>query len=326
MNPSRVTAPLLVAAGLLLAGFATSSLRDHGALRHQHNPFAIQQSAYGKLLARLSETTIDRAWHLGVEQVVPHYMSGIAHGAEAEGGKEAADPTTTATGSAATAAAIAAGETGPVQKGKRWIQDRVIAQHTRTNPNALSPAHLATVYRDIENMLLQSFKLDPTHYGSYDSYHLFLTTTDFGGTPVANEQARKIAQIAIATAEAENEDPEPWLTAAAAGMNLYLMEVAPYNLKNEPVPLELLVHHRDLIGHCLSRFEEIQARSEQSGNWDNLSLERQMEIAELAVFAKRTYKQFETLIARAEAKATGKEVPAADGSRGVAGTGERNAD
>lgn len=324
MNPSRVTAPLLVAAGLLLAGFATSSLRDHDALRHHRNPFAIQQSAYGKLLARLSETTIDRAWHLGVEEVVPHYMSGIAHGAGEEGDEHAADPSTHATGSDATSAAIAAGETGPVQKGKRWIQDRVIAQHTRTNPNSLSPAHLATVYRDIENMLLQSFKLDPTHYGAYDSYHLFLTTTDFGGTPVANEQAKKIARIAIATAEAENEDPEPWLTAAAAGMNLYLMEIAPYNQKNEPIPLEILTHHRDLIAHCLRRFDEIQARSEQSGNWANLSLERQMEIAERSVFAKRTYKQFETLIARAEAKATGKEGNPVPPAPGVAGTGERN--
>jgi hypothetical protein len=293
MNPTRFTAPLLIVSGVLLAAFASDSLRRREGLRHSRNPLAVQQSAYGKLLARLGETTIDRVWHLGVEQIVPHYMSGMPHGVAVKTDGSAPDAS----------AVLPAGS--PLNQGKRWIQDRVIAQHSRTNPNSLTPAHLATVYRDIENLLLRSFKLDPTHYGAYDSYHLFLTTSDFGGTPMANEQAKRIAQIAIATAEAEAEDPEPWLTAAAAGMNLYLMDAAPYNVKNEAIPVDMLKHYRNLIGRCLQRFEEIQARSEQSGIWQNLSMERQMEIAERSLFAKRTFKQFDTLIARAEARATG---------------------
>ncbi len=302
-NLSRLAPVLLVASGLLLAAAGSSSLHRREGLRHSRNVFAIRQSAYGKLLARLGETTIDRVWHLGVEQIVPHYMSGIKH--EAGSGEGQAEP----------AEATLPADTS-IGRGKRWIQDRVVAQHFRTNPNSLTPAHLATVYRDIEGMLLRSFKLDPTHYGAYDSYHLFLTTSDFGGTPIANEQAKKIAQIALATAEAENEDPEPWLTAAAAGMNLYLMDAAPYNMKNERIPVGMLKHYRDLIGRCLRRFEEIQVRSEQLGIWQNLSLERQMEIAERSLFAKRTFAQFDTMIARAEA-------PKSDGAatKGVAETG-----
>lgn len=293
MKVSALLPPALVAAGLLLAASGYRSLERHEALRHSRNTFAVQGSAYGKLLARLAETTIDRVWHLGVEEIVPHYMSGVGH-AEAH----------RAAGNAATPAAPASrppAPSSPLKTGKRWINERVVAQHTRTNPNSLSPAHLATVYRDIEEMLLRSFKLDPTHYGAYDSYHLFLTTHDFGGTPVANEQAKRIAFVAIQAAEAENEDPEPWLTAAAAGMNLYLMDAAPHNIRGERVPVEMLKAHRDRIAHCLRRFDEIQARSEQAGIWDNLSLERQMEIAERSLFAKRTFKQFDVLIARAEA-------------------------
>ncbi len=94
----------------------------------------------------------------------------------------------------------------------------------RTNPNSLNERHLATVYHDIEELLLRSFKMDPTHYGAYDSYHLFLTTYDFGGEPHAKEQAVRIANVAIAAASRRTEDPEPWLTAATAGMNLYLMD------------------------------------------------------------------------------------------------------
>jgi hypothetical protein len=81
MKPSQFASPLLIAGGLALAVGGLSSLNNESSpLRHSRNPFAIQGSAYGKLLARLSETTIDRVWHLGVEQIVPHYMSGIGHG------------------------------------------------------------------------------------------------------------------------------------------------------------------------------------------------------------------------------------------------------
>jgi hypothetical protein len=330
MKPSQFASPLLIAGGLALAVGGLASLNNETSpLRHSRNPFAIQGSAYGKLLARLSETTIDRVWHLGVEQIVPHYMSGIDHGQHGhdEHGNclsgigheqhghddhdDHDDHEPAATASPAKGASLkpaVAGTTGTaspqskplLQQGKRWFQDRVIAQHHRTNPYSLTDRHLATVYRDIEKMLLRSFKLDPTHYGAYDSYHLFLTTHDFGGTPEANEQAVRVANAAIAAAFQENEDPEPWLTAAAAGMNLYLMDAAPYMQKGETIPLGILKEYRDKIGYCLTRFEEIQAQSEKVGNWERLSTERQMEIAERSLFAKRTFKQFDAMIARAE--------------------------
>lgn len=279
---------LLMGAGLALAVVGQTMLSSHGSLRHSQNAFALQGSAYGKLLARLAETTIDRVWHLGVEQIVPHYMSGESHGA-AHAAK--ADPSPVS---------APPRDESPLQAGKHWIQARVVAQHTRTNEKSLSKAHLATVYRDIERMLLRSFKLDPTHYGAYDSYHLFLTISEFGGTPIANEQAKRVALYAMQAARNETEDPEPWLTAAAAGMNLYLMESAPYTIKNEPIPLDMLKKYRNDIGYALQRFTEIQAESERLGIWQNLSMERQMEIAERALFGKRTFAQFDALIARAE--------------------------
>lgn len=301
MNRSQLVSPLLIIGGLALAFVSLASLKKQPAgIKPNSNAFAIQGSAYGKLLARLSETTIDRVWHLGVEQIVPHYMSGIEHGEdhhdEAAPSPKGQPATTTVTQEQPKTEDVSL-----LHQGKRWIQDRVIAQHHRTNPNSLNERHLATVYRDIEEMLLRSFKLDPTHYGAYDSYHLFLTTHDFGGTPEANQQAAKVAQVAIAAAFHEGEDPEPWLTAAAAGMNLYLMDAAPYMKKGEPIPLEVLKEYREKIGYCLAKFEEIQAKSEASGIWENLSLERQMEISERNNFAKRTFKQFDAMIARAEA-------------------------
>lgn len=301
MNPRSILPYLPLVAGIGMASAGLAELRSGSVLRHSQNPFAVQGSAYGKLLARLSETTIDRVWHLGVEQIVPHSMSGeSAHD----------DPTETLPGLASSEAppaklaepVRAAVDETFLERGKHWFQERVIAQHHRTNPRSLNERHLATVHKDIERMLLRSFKLDPTHYGAYDSYHLFLTTHDFGGSPAAREQAVRVAQTAIAAAFQENEDPEPWLTAAAAGMNLYLMDAGPYMQNGSTIPLEILREYREKIGFCLQRFDEIQVAAEKRGNWERLSLERQMEISERSLFAKRTFKQFEVMIARAEAK------------------------
>lgn len=312
MKKKTLISSLLIVTGLGLSAWGAGSLHSTGRLETGRNPFAIQQSAYGKLFARLSETTIDRVWHLGVEQIVPHYMSGIEHEDEASVNE--------VTGIGATPGNVdhrevlprpeVAGAVGDataasgLDKGKRWIQDRVIAQHTRTNPNGLNQQHLNTVYREIEELLLRSFKMDPTHFGAYDSYHLFLTTTNFGGSPGKAQQARLIAGAAMSAALNEHEDPEPWLTAAAAGMNLYLMDAAPFMDKGDPIPLEILKKYRDQIGFCLARFDEIQTKSEKAGIWENLSFERQMEIAERSRFASRTYKQFDVMIARAEKKSS----------------------
>ena len=312
MKKDTIFPLVLIGVGFCLAAMGISDLRSSNSLQHSQNVFAIQGSAYGKLLARLSETTIDRVWHLGVEQIVPHYMSGKGHANKHpdhtsalehvdehvdEHGDEHGDEH-----EVVASTAIAAPSKPLIERGKQWFQDRVVAQHTRTNKYSLNERHLATVYKDIEHMLLRSFKMDPTHYGAYDSYHLFLTTYDFGGSPEATEQAKRIANVAIAAAFKETEDPEPWLTAAAAGMNLYLMDASPYMQAGTTIPLEILKEYQNKIGYCLSRFKEIQGQAEKSGNWERLSMERQMEISERALFAKRTFGQFDAMIARAETR------------------------
>lgn len=296
---------ILILTGLALAAGNLAELRSAGNRLHSANVFSIQGSAYGKLLARLSETTIDRVWHLGVEQIVPHYMSGDpAHHGPVTTPAAPTDSSVADNGLKPTYVytPVSKADLTPIERSKKWIQKRVIAQYTRTNPRALNDSHLATVYRDIEEMLLRSFKLDPTHYGTYDSYHLFLTTRDFGGGTGVSEHAEKIANLVISNIFKENEDPEPWLTAAAAASNLYQMASLPYIQRNEAIPLDILKEYQNKIGYCLARFDEVQAQAEKIGNWDRLSTERQMEIAERAHFAKRTFKQFEVMIARAESK------------------------
>jgi len=75
-NLPRIGWCACVLAGIAGACFGAASLSSRASLRTDRNPLAVQGSAYGRLLARLSETTIDRVWHLGVEQIVPHRIDG----------------------------------------------------------------------------------------------------------------------------------------------------------------------------------------------------------------------------------------------------------
>jgi len=286
LRRSWIPSAALALGGLALAAAAQSSLQHDDLLATDRNPLAIQGSAYGRLLARLSEETVDRVWHLGVEQIVPHHISGDEHDdahdhSYSDDDEEPLSPR------------------GPIELAKALLGEMRVVKYTRTNPYSLSERHLATVKREIEGMLLRAYKMDPGHLGAYDSYHLFLTTHDFGGTKQSREHAKTVARATIAAIWNEDEDPEPWLTAATAATNLYLLETEEHKNAGEPIPLETLQHFRNLIAHCIERFRTLQRRSEEEGNWERLSFERQFEIGSRARFTERTFEQFDALIARA---------------------------
>ena len=276
-----------VVVGVVLAAVSMAFLRPSGSLKHDPNKLAIYGSAYGRLLARLSETTVDRVWHLGVEQIVPHNIDGSLHGEEPL---------------ASELETLPAGPSGKpiLNQIKDWYTSRRIVKYARTNPLSLNETHLASVKTEIEEMLLRSFKMDPGHYGAYNSYHLFLTTHDLGGDARSKAHAITVANAALAAIASETEDPEPWLTAASAAMNLYLLDTESHMESGTKIPLNLLKEHQARIGSCLYQFEQLKAKADSNGNWDNLSPERQIEITHRYRFASRTFKQFDTLIARAE--------------------------
>lgn len=175
-----------------------------------------------------------------------------------------------------------------------------MVKYTRTTPYSLSEAHLAWAKKDVEKRLLRSYKMDPLHYGAYNSYHLFLTAHQFGGTDASREKATLISRLTIQQAFKEKEDPEPYVTAASALLNLFFRENGKHMQDGTKMPLDRLKKYRNDIQACLSRFKELQAAAEENGTWANLSRERQMEISSRIRFAHRTFEQFDVMIARAE--------------------------
>ncbi|MEC5127939.1 hypothetical protein VSU19_14330 [Verrucomicrobiales bacterium BCK34] len=348
---------LLAIAGTALTSLSTASLHQNGKLATDRNPMAIQRSAFGKLLARLSESTIDRVWHMGVEQITPHGTGGCGP----DCGHDHAPGETCSHGDSSDTFTFHVDESGNIEEEsdheghdhdhdahahdahdhgdheghdhahddhgghdhgdhdhahhsasedgsfhllgstpKEWLQNASIIRYKRTNPRSLSTRHLAKVKKDVEEMLLRSYKMDPSHYGAYNSYHLFLTAHEFGGTELSRRHAKTIAEHTLQVISQEKEDPEAWLTAAAAATNLYFLESEDATETSGKLPAERLKIHRNRVAHCLSQFATLQEEAQKSGAWNAVPTKRQLEIESRSRFALKTFEQFGAMIARAE--------------------------
>lgn len=334
-NVPLLAGGLFMVFGLLLAGFGFRSLSETEAIRSDLNPMALQKSAYGKLMARLSETTVDRVWHLGVEQIVPHIISGeehdhdhdhhaghdhsehhehhehheaeeadeefVYHVGEDDEGEDHHHDHSGCSGCPDCpdeAPTLAEESEPPIERAKLWLNRLRFVKYDRTNPKGLNEAHLMTVKKDVEKLLLRSYKLDPLHYGAYNSYHLFLTTHEYGGNEQTMEKARLVANLTMKEAAEENEDPEAQLTGAAAAYNLFHMAADHYRASGARMPLGEVRQHQKNISFFLDRFESFQERAVEAGTWENLSFERQREINERYTFASRSFEQFDAMLAR----------------------------
>lgn len=194
-----------------------------------HNPFAIRGSGYGKMLSRLSEQDIDRAWHIGLE------------------GEDHSDAST-------------------------WQGRYRMVKSTRTSSVPLSASHLRHIRTDIRRKLYQAFLLDPTNYTTYDALHFFLTAMSDIPEETLFPEIAAAAFLVWGVAAREEEDPEPWLTAAVAMMNLDL------EFDDTPVPslTKSELHHR--IKDALKSFDRLKNESLADGRWSELSSQRRAEI------------------------------------------------
>ena len=312
-------------AGLALTVIGAANLKrsDEGSgagLAYHHNPLAIHESAYGMLLAELSQNTVDEVWHLGIEQVNPashshgpgehhdhdhgdhHGHDHGDHGDHAHAGHDddhhghdhgdhdhdhdrSRDSKSVSLVDAITSA-------------KDFLVDLKSAGYERTNPTAVSKAHRKHIAAEIEQMLLRSYKMDPTNYGVYNAYYLFLTAHELRSSPAAYEHARKISHHTIARAKSEDTAPGPWLTAEMALLNLFLLDQHEWREKGIDPPVERLIEYRDFSAYCKQQYLVLKQRAIADGRWETISAEKREEMDTRQYFAGKTFEQFDVLIAR----------------------------
>lgn len=395
---------LLFGGGLLLLVLGLGGLRSQkDGLRYHQNPFAIQRSGYGKVLARLSQNSIDIAWHLGVEQINPKHCSdpncthedhdhGHDHGDDdhPEGEHEDHDAHQTEVpeaelsllekagidvksmhcdqcrkaavavlkqgGGAADALAAVEkhddeidddvlallpepghvhdehcnhdhghGSEGKATMSEGWLADSVdwlhdlsFKRYDRTNPHSISERHKLAITQDIADMMLRGYKMDPTDYGVYDGYFLFLTIHEFGGTPEMKEHARLVSRITVDAARDELEDPQPWLTAAGALLNLYFLDQADLKAKGQEAPVKMIEDYRQHMAYLLNQYAVVREKAKAEGRWEAISEARRDAMRDRERFAVMAAKQFDAMLARANAPKEGSGQPQAPVKESVA--------
>lgn len=317
---------ILLSGGAFLAVVSAVLLAQGGHLRHHRNPFAVQRSGYGMILARLSQDTVNKVWHYGIEGVNPHdhepgqdtvhrhdHDHACVHDHENNhphpevlaqapiyGSDPGPIPNELLSVAGLPAEATSGGEPNLLQSGMEFLQDLKASKYNRTNPHGLTEAHKKKVAKDIEGLLLRSYQMDPTDYGVYNSYYLFLTIHELQARPASLEQAKRIAGLSIAASRDETETPFPSLTAASALIDQLLLDQQKARELGVSVPASVLRDYAACMHECLDRYANLRAQAEARGNWGRIGAARKAEAEERYRFLVRASEQFGALLGEAD--------------------------
>ncbi len=274
--PQALTFGLIALGGVACASFGKSLSGDSG-LRTPLNPFGINTSPYGEVLAMAMQGPIDTYWHTGVEAPnAPHDHHHADGHAEPQPGNLR-------------------------DRARLFLDELQKSTEQRTNPKPASKAQIFNTRRQIENKLRFAYELDPSHYGNFNSYHFFLTEPALGTRPKLTRGATELAQRTINHCLARTDDPRPALTAAAATENLLtLMFSDRKNSPESPYTTAMMRQHLALLDTCIGRYDEIAAQWTTTGNWELLSPQRRAECEDRLTFIKKLRSVAEATIERFE--------------------------
>ncbi|MGB6221975.1 hypothetical protein [Haloferula sp.] len=278
---NTTTICILAIAGAAVWTYSGSRLEQSGAFNFEPNPLGIKRSPYGQVIAMAIQGRIDDDWHGTLES------GGPADGDTASscGHSHCEEP---------------CGSSEKVAHAKPDLIDRITAIATkRTNPNPKTPAHKFYLRREIEKKLRFAYELDPSHYGNYNSYHLFLTHDSLGtsgdGYEKGSQRANALSEATIRYCLRETNDPRPALTAATAAHNIlqYMLMDPEQRYTPEQMHQQLTV-----VDFCLRRHFELLEEASKNGTWDLLSKLRQQEVLDRSTFTMKIRESAEKAIIR----------------------------
>lgn len=184
----------------------------------------------------------------------------------------------------------------------RFLDELAAASTARTNPKPASNAQKFNTRRQIENKLRFAYQLDPSHYANYNAYHFFLTEPELGTRPQLTPQAAGLADRTIRYCLSRTDDPRPALTAAAATENLLELMFNDRAAGGHKFPTSTMREYLQLLDHCISRYQALDAQWTTSGQWNLLSPQRQLEARERLNFTVKVRDAAEGTIVRLESQ------------------------
>ncbi|MEI7910404.1 MAG: hypothetical protein WCK77_12265 [Verrucomicrobiota bacterium] len=281
--PSILLSTGLIGSGALAWILAGRPLTANADLDVPLNPFGINCSPYGEVIAMAMQGPVDT-----------FFDAGMAGGTPTPANGNPATPAINDEAAPATAATSVNGRLGIL------LTSLEGACETRTNPRGTSEALKRYLRRQAEDKLRFAYQLDPAHYGNYNALHFFLTEPSIGTRPELTPSAAKLAEDTIQYCLKQEQDPRPALTAAAAATNiLHLM----FGDRSNAVPRYTNAQMRrclTVLDHCLARYTCIAKVWDQTKQWDLLSPQRIAECDERFQFIVKIRDAAEKTILRLE--------------------------
>lgn len=326
-----------IVCGIFLVVTTMHSLRESGAVKYHDNPFALKQSGYGTVLARLGQKNLDRAWHYGSvagELAEQQHFEGDGHdhgkhGGESGNGTPDGDHGEGISGDnqhqgggknkspSKNAESSHVGEEkgdhehdenretwlgSIVEGGVEILVDLDSERFRRTSRFAFTEAHKKAVAQEIERTLLRSYNMDPTDFGVYNSYYHFLTLHEMRGREEDIKGAFSVSEHSYQLALKNDTDPMPYLTAATAVLNQFFLEQRKFRREKgdhqAELPRELLEKNRSRVGYCLAQFVKLREAAIQEGRWHLVPGERRLEADDRLRRSLLMYKQFDAMLER----------------------------
>ena len=290
---SRITSTAITIAmlggGVALWSGGAVALHPDESFHSTPNPFGIKRSPYGKVIAMAMQGPIDAYWHASTCEDPDHCDKCKAahhhHDGEEHGDHDAP-------------AAVDNALLTPAQRLQAYLDNLDSISRKRTNTRSPSEAHKFYLRRQIEDKLRFAYELDPSHYGNYNSYHLFLTEPQLGTRPSLTKEAANLAAQTVDYCLHECSDPRPALTAASAASNILELMF----LDSEHNSVADMKRNLDVVDGCLARFRLLSDQWQKSGLWDNISEFRREEISERYQFLAHVRDASDATIRRLEGK------------------------
>lgn len=271
LTPHTHTA-ILFGCGAMMLSFSAHHMARNPELETPLNPLGINRSPYGEVIAMAAQGPIDTYFHNG---------SGHDHDHDEDGAHECChEPGCEHEHEHKTAQASKKGSAALPDRLRGFIDHLAAASTARNNPRPVTSAHQFYMRRKTEDKLRFAYNLDPAHYGNYNSYHLFLTESQFGTRRQLTPTAIKLAKETIDYCLAQKDDPRPALTAAAAASNILELMINNVRGTSPHFSTDHLKEALAVLDHCLARHQELSAQWQATGNWSRLSSFRIKEVQE----------------------------------------------
>ena len=292
-NSTNAISLCLIGTGIFAWAFAGRPLVTNPDLKVPLNPLGINGSPYGEVFAMAMQGPIDTYFHGAMGTGAHRHADGDSCDAcEGAADKQAQDEK----------AALAKSKGSSEFKFEDFLASLSKVETISTNPKAASDAHKRYLRRQTEDKLRFAYKLDPSHYGNYNSLNLFLTEPAVGTRPELNASVTKLAEETIQYCLKQEHDPRPALTAAAAATNILQFMFAD---QREQKPKFNTTQMRQVLGildFSLARYDALAREWDETKQWDLISTQRINECEDRYSFIRKIRETCEKTILRLEGK------------------------